>query len=73
MSFGKQLRTLRRKHRLKQHEVAALVHVDRSTIAHLEADRQAPSWALATSLATALDAKLDDFRCPELFAGDEHG
>lgn len=59
-SFGQNLKFYRRQARLTQSDLASLAGADRTTIAHLEADRYEPSLRLAVALAKALNQTLND-------------
>lgn len=59
MSFCEKIVNLRKKFGLTQREVAARLHVDRSTYAYYELGRTAPSFRLLLALARFYDVTVE--------------
>lgn len=58
ITLGKQLRLLRQYNRLRQHEVAEALGVDRSTYAYYELDRTRPDYETLLRISDLYDVSL---------------
>lgn len=60
MTFGYYIKAQRKKKKLTQHEVASLLHVDRSLISRFESDECVPNAEVVRQLSKVLEVELDE-------------
>jgi len=60
MAVRTKIKEYRAKYNMKQEELAALVHVRRETIGHLEKGKYNPSLKLAFDIAKVFNTTVDD-------------
>ena len=65
-TVSKNLRALIIKNKLRQHHIAGLLEIDRSTYAYYESGRHMPSVITLKKLADFYEISLDSFLDPEL-------
>ncbi len=60
-TFGLTLRELRQKHGMTQEQLAERAGIERTTLAKLETDTNAPMWSTVLALANALGEPVTKF------------